>query len=37
VATCPCNAIQQYGFGDRQILSELEALLDEHPALATAR
>jgi heterodisulfide reductase subunit A len=31
-ATCPSNAIQQLGFNDEQVLSELETLLEHVPA-----
>jgi heterodisulfide reductase subunit A len=31
-ATCPSNAIQQLGFSDVQVLSELQTLLETVPA-----
>ncbi len=34
VATCPCNAITQFGFSDAQVKSEVLALLGKLPAAA---
>jgi hypothetical protein len=36
VATCPCNAISQFGFTDQEVKSEVLALLGRHPAPAAA-
>jgi hypothetical protein len=36
VATCPCNAIIQFGFDDTQVKSEILALLGRQPAAAEA-
>jgi len=36
VATCPCNAINQFGFTDDEVKSEILALLARVPAAATA-
>jgi heterodisulfide reductase subunit A len=36
VATCPSNAITQFGFTDDEVKSEVLALLGRVPAAATA-
>jgi ferredoxin len=36
VATCPCNAITQFGFTDDEVRSEVLALLGKQPAAVAA-